>query len=78
MEETTRFGDYPFRGIVENIPEFMDEVLKHLAKDKDRSKGSNAVDMLHTAIVRAVEAICDKELDSLTQKLEEGKVCIKT
>ena len=78
IEETTRFDDYPFRGMVENNPEFIDEVLKHLAKEKDRSKGSNAVDMLHTAIVRAVEATCDKELESLIRKLEESKVCIKT
>ena len=58
--------------MVENNPEFMQEVLKHLAREKDRGKGSNAVDMLHTAIVRAVEAGCDKELDSLILKLEEG------
>ena len=58
--------------MVENNPEFMQEVLKHLAREKDRGKGSNAVDMLHTSIVRAVEAGCDKELDSLILKLEEG------
>lgn len=60
--------------MVEHNPEFTEEVLRHLAKEKNKGKGSNAIDMLHTAIVRAVEAGCNRELESLMQKLEEGKV----
>ena len=59
-----------FRDMVENNTEFMEEVLKHLAREKDGNKGGNAVDMLHSAVVRAVEAGCDRELDSLIKKLE--------
>ena len=50
--------------MVESNPNFLEEALKHLARE-GRSKGSNAVDMLHAAIVGAVEDSCDKELDSL-------------
>ena len=60
--------------MIENNPEFLEDVLKHLAKDKGKDKGVNAVDMLHAAIVKAVEGGCDRELDSLLQGLEDGKV----
>ena len=66
--------DFSSRGMIENNPEFLEDVLKHLAKEKGKGKGVNAVDMLHAAIVKAVEGGCDRELDSLLQRLEDGKV----
>ena len=56
--------------MVENNPEFLEEVLKHLAREKGRKKGGNAVDVLHAAVISAVEAGCDRELDSLLKKVE--------
>ena len=60
--------------MIENNPEFLEDVLKHLAKEKGKGTGVNAVDMLHAAIVKAVEGGCDSELNSLLQRLENGKV----
>ncbi len=64
-----------FKDMMENNPDFVQEVLKNLAKEGKKrggSAGGNAVDLLHKAIVKAVDAGCAKQLDSLILQLEEA------
>lgn len=62
-----------FKDMMENNPDFMQEMLKNLAKEGKKHGGNvNAVDMLHSAIVKAVDSSCKKQLDSLISQLESG------
>lgn len=56
--------------MVSQNPDFLHSVLTKLSESGDAGD-SNAVDLLHAAIVGAVDDSCQQQLDQLISKIEE-------